>query len=232
MATDTQAALKQVEAELAANAAQFKQEAPEQYAKMTRVLEAMKKAPPGKPQSDEVKRLVVDLLRWQFDAQRREFEALRASMAERAKSSGDPAFAKAAVAYGEVVKLLEQAKLSDFPPSAKAQAALDEASRRVKKAFEEASDAASRSTLDIPLRTIRQPIVSSSGVALKAVEPPPRAAAGAASAPVKPPPPSAPKKAPAGGQVSAPPPRPSGPIRELGSSDGPPRSGKAPPRKK
>jgi hypothetical protein len=177
MATDVQTQLKQVEAAVAANAAEFSKEAPAEYAKMKKVLEALKKAPPGKAASAEVKGLVVDLVRWQFDMQLKDFRAQYAQVKKEADASGDPAIEKVALALNEVVGFLTEAKAVDFPPSPKALAALEARNAKLKKAFAVAAEAASRSTMNIPMRTLKKPIVSPGGVPLKAVSPPPRAAA-------------------------------------------------------
>ena len=167
--------LKEVESAIAQNAAEFEKDSPDAFQKMQRVLAALKKSPPGKEQSAEVKKLVGDLVTWQFDAQVTHYRA----ELEAAQQVPGPAAEKLAFALGQMVAFLTEAKNAGLPPSAAATASLEAWVPKLQKAFDEATAAA------IPMRTLDKPIVSASGVALKAVQPPPRAAAGPSHSPKK-----------------------------------------------
>ena len=174
--------LHDAQAALAENSSEFSTQAPAQYAKMKRVLELLKKAPSGTQQSAEMKGLVAELLQWQFGSLLEEYQTEHAALKKQSAAHPDPAIDKEAAAVAELISFLTEARSVGVAPSAKAIASMEARLPRLQKAFSEASDAAAHSTVGIPMRPLRRPIVSASGVPLRAVEPPPRQAAGPVSA--------------------------------------------------
>ncbi len=77
---------------------------------------------------------------------------------------------------GGAKKFLDEAKAVGFPPSADATAKLEQAVLRVHQAFAAADAAAGNTLQGVALKPVKRPIISSTGVPLKAAAPPPRAA--------------------------------------------------------
>lgn len=171
--TTPQEALKTLEAFVAANPDMAKEE-PEQFAKLNRMREALKKQPAGKPPSDELKKLVLELFRWQLDAQKADYQAQLDAVTQAMVKTPTPLLQKTKAALTEVVKMLDEAKAVGVAPSDASIANVDKALSRVQKAFAEVEAAASKTTEGITMKAVKRPIVSASGVALKPAMPPPR----------------------------------------------------------
>lgn len=175
MTTTPQQALQSIESFVAANPEMAK-EAPEQWAKLTKMRDALKKQGASTNASEDLKKLVVDLFRWQLEAQRADFAAQLAEVTKAHAKTPGPALEKTKAALAEVVKFLDEAKAVGFPPSADATAKLEQAVLRVHQAFAAADAAAGNTLQGVALKPVKRPIISSTGVPLKAAAPPPRAA--------------------------------------------------------
>lgn len=140
MTTTPQQALGSIEKFLAANP-DLATRAPKQAATL-KTLQTLLKQPKAAV-SDEVKRAVGELYHWSLDSQRADYSArLDAVTKAHAKTPG-PALEKTKVAFGEMVKFLDEAKRAGFPVAEAAAKALGVAQARVEKAFAEARAAAS-----------------------------------------------------------------------------------------
>lgn len=169
--TTAQQALESIESFVAANP-DFAKESPDQFAKITRVRDELKKSP-GKP-SPALEKLVKELFVWQLDAQRAEYAAQLEEAKKAAAKTPGPAVEKAKAALAEVVKFLDEAKALGFPPAPGATEKLEKAVLRVQAAFHEADVAASNTTRGVTLKPVKRPITSSTGIPLKPADPPPR----------------------------------------------------------
>lgn len=139
MTTTPQQALGSIEKFLAANP-DLATRAPKQAATLKTLKTLLEQ--PKAAASDEVKRAVGELYRWSIDAQRAAYSArLDAVTKAHAKTPG-PALEKTKVAFGEMVKFLDEAKRAGFPVAEAAAKALGAAQARVEKAFAEARAAA------------------------------------------------------------------------------------------
>lgn len=169
--TTAQQALESIETFVSANP-DFARESPDQFAKITRVRDELKKTT-GKP-SPALEKLVKELFIWQLEAQRAEYAAQLEEAKQFAAKNPGPAIEKAKAALTEVVKFIDEAKALGFPPTAGATAKLEKAVLRVQAAFHEADAAASATTRGVTLKPVKRPITSSTGVPLKPAAPPPR----------------------------------------------------------
>lgn len=140
MTTTTQQAITRIEQFLAANPALVTR-APKQAAALTSLKAALTKQPKAAP-SAEVKRLVGELYAWALDAQRAGVSAqLDAVTKAHAKTPG-PALEKTKLAFGEMVRFLDEAKRAGFPITEAAEKTLVSAQARVERAFADARAAA------------------------------------------------------------------------------------------
>lgn len=163
-----EATLAAVEAQLAELGDAFAREAPEQYAKLRRVLEALRA---GEASDAEVQGLALELFRWQVGLHRQGYSRELEPIARAAKETGSPVLLKAREALVDVLDVLARMERLDFPAPPAALHEVEQAIARAGQALEAAAAAAPASTAGIPMRPVAGPIVSSTGVPLKAVEP-------------------------------------------------------------
>ena len=167
---------RSVEAAFREISSALRAEAPKDYA---RVVELLRELKSGKASGAELKRLTLDVLRWQLQLQRKDVEAQRTRFAPHVQAKV-PAALEADAALAALLALFDQAiaqtrgKVQETPMTTAQRAALDKATEAARAAVERAEQAIARSTLGIPMVTLKEQPVSKSGVRLAPVEPAPR----------------------------------------------------------
>lgn len=162
----TKLALKEVETALQTSEAALAKEAPDQLARIKSIVQEVRQ---GKIGSEKIRGQVVELMKWQFDLQRKTLKTTLDQLTPLA--AGNPAAKKSEVAIKKVLEMLDKAETAMGSPTAAAQKVLAQAGDQAREAIEAAQEAIKHSTLGIPMKPVNGPIVSSSGVALKPVIP-------------------------------------------------------------
>lgn len=164
-----QAALKELEASFSEVKDQLKAEAPDQHARMVKMISALKS---GKAGANDAKTLIFELAQWQLSLQKESFEAQLAQLAP-AIAQKVPAALESEKALKAVIRVIDEASkaATGKAPSPKTVASIEKAAADAQAAVDRAEKAISKSTLGIPMKPVLKQPVSASGVRLKPVEP-------------------------------------------------------------
>ncbi len=156
---------------LAESGAQMQAAAPEQHARVKRLVVGLKKADPKKlPQ--ELQRDLMELYRWQLETQKQGYLAQLETL-KSALKTGDPLAKQADEALRKVVEVLELGISGAASPTDAAQKKLEKVAAQAREAMLVLDKAYAKRLSSAAMRPVPGgAIVSPGGVALKAVAPP------------------------------------------------------------
>ncbi len=163
--------LSELEQLLATGGAEFETNAPEQHARVKRLVGGLKKAT-GATLSAELERDLLEIYRWQLQMQKDDY-AQQIEVLKDSVKSGDPLAKQADAALRKVVEVLTLGLQNvSSSPSPEVQAKVEETAAAAQKALTALNEAYLKRLGDASMRPVPGgQIVSPSGVALKAVVP-------------------------------------------------------------
>ncbi|MBM4776445.1 MAG: hypothetical protein GQE15_01970 [Archangiaceae bacterium] len=106
---------------------------PDQHARLKRLVTGLKKSD-GKTLAPDLKKELMEIYRWQLEAQRQEYVNQLESL-KPALKTGDPLAKQAETALKKLVEVMEQGLLGAGAPNAKNQAATEKAAAQAKEAM-------------------------------------------------------------------------------------------------
>ncbi len=134
-ATTLKKPIADLEKLLAESGPQILASAPDQHARLKRLVTGLKKTNgTGKDLTADLKKELVEVYRWQLEVQRQEYVDQLESL-KPALKTGDPLAKQAEGALKKLVEVLEQAMLGAGAPNAKNQAATEKAAKEAKEAM-------------------------------------------------------------------------------------------------
>lgn len=134
-ATTLKKPIADLEKLLAESGPQILASAPDQHARLKRLVTGLKKTNgTGKDLTADLKKELVEVYRWQLEVQRQEYVDQLESL-KPALKTGDPLAKQAEGALKKLVEVLEQAMLGAGAPNAKNQAATEKAAKEAKDAM-------------------------------------------------------------------------------------------------
>lgn len=134
-ATTLKKPIADLEKLLADSGPQILASAPDQHARLKRLVTGLKKTNgSGKDLTADLKKELVEVYRWQLEVQRQEYVEQLESLKPAIKT-GDPLAKQAEAALKKLIEVLEQAMLGAGAPNAKNQAATEKAAKEAKDAM-------------------------------------------------------------------------------------------------
>lgn len=134
-ATTLKKPIADLEKLLADSGPQILASAPDQHARLKRLVTGLKKTNgSGKDLTADLKKELVEVYRWQLEVQRQEYVEQLESLKPAIKT-GDPLAKQAEAALKKLIEVLEQAMLGAGAPNAKNQAAIEKAAKEAKDAM-------------------------------------------------------------------------------------------------
>lgn len=134
-ATTLKKPIADLEKLLADSGPQILASAPDQHARLKRLVTGLKKTNgSGKDLTADLKKELVEVYRWQLEVQRQEYVDQLESL-KPALKTGDPLAKQAEGALKKLIEVLEQAMLGAGAPNAKNQAATEKAAKEAKDAM-------------------------------------------------------------------------------------------------
>lgn len=120
---------------LADSGPQILASAPDQHARLKRLVTGLKKTNgSGKDLAPDLKKELMEIYRWQLEVQRQEYVEQLESL-KPALKTGDPLAKQAEAALKKLIEVMEQAMLGAGAPNAKNQAATEKAAAQAKEAM-------------------------------------------------------------------------------------------------
>jgi hypothetical protein len=143
-------------------------QAPEQHARLKRVLQGIKKGD-GKKLSPELEKDLREIYKWQLEAQRQEYVDQLERLKPQVKA-GDPLAKQADQALRKLVEVFELGMVGAGVPTPATQKALEKAAAQAKEALEALDAAYTKRVSQAVMKPVPGGVIKSpSGVALKPV---------------------------------------------------------------
>lgn len=152
--SEQQNPVSQLEAVIARHADNLEKEAPDQLARMKRVVKDLKSLPAGtKAYPPDLQREVVELYQWQLGMQKKAYVA-RLEALRPAVRAGDAVANKAKIALEQVIAFMDTAISQAAAPSPKTQQALEQAAARAREALKANEAEFARQAADATVRPL------------------------------------------------------------------------------